>query len=86
MPLSQMQLNLIQIKAEGFAYRQGLPLEGFTVVIPQESQDWGWDFHPDYHEMVNTAEIHTTEGLYVLVINEDYEVINSDYSVHSYDF
>jgi hypothetical protein len=84
MSITSQQLNTLKSVAEAFAL--GNRVHTYDVVIPWESQDLGWDFHPDYHEMVNTVEIHTTEGCFCLVVNEDYEVINSDYSVFSYDF
>lgn len=82
MSLTIQQLDTLKSVAEAFAL--GNKVTNYDVVIPWESEDWGWDFHPDYQELVNTVEIHTTEGLFVLVVTEDYEVINSDYSVFSY--
>ena len=82
MKLTSNQLALLKATAVLFA----LNMEYTEIVIPQESQDWGWQFHPDYQFLVNTVEIHTTEGCHVLVVDENYTVVDSDYSVFSYDF
>lgn len=82
MSLTTSQLDTLKSVAEAFAL--GNKVTNYDVVIPWESEDLGWDFHPDYQELVNTVEIFTAEGSFCLVVNEDYEVINSDYSVFSY--
>lgn len=82
MSLEESQIALLRNEANGFAVNNHL--SDYEFVIPQESQDWGFQFHPDYNEVVTEVEIHTTEGCFALVVNDDYEVINSDYSVFSY--
>jgi hypothetical protein len=82
MSITSQQLNTLKSVAEAFAL--GNKVTNYDVVIPWESQDLGWDFHPDYQELVNTVEIYTAEGCFVLVVTEDYEVINSDWHVFSF--
>lgn len=83
MSLNQTQVVLLENLATSHAKELGLTK--FTVVIPVESLDYGFEFHPDYHEMVNTVEIHTTEGCSVLVVNANYEVIDNDWDGFLYD-
>ena len=84
MSLNETQIGLV--KTVAVRHAKSLGLTQFGIVIPQESLDWGFEFHPDYHEMVTTVEIHTTEGCIVLVVNANYDVVDNDWHVFSYDF
>jgi hypothetical protein len=78
MNIDQMQLDLVKTKAEGFAYAVGFPFGEFEVVIPEESKDWGWNFRPEFNEVLIEAEIHSAEGCTVVYINENYEVVHNE--------
>ncbi len=82
MSLTLLQTGLVKTTAIGFAF--GNKIDYTEIVIPQESQDWGFQFHPDYNEVVTEVEIHTTNGCLAVVVNADYEVVNSDWQVFSY--
>jgi hypothetical protein len=84
MSITSTEAELLRSIAKSFAMNNRM--YNHEVVIPQQSYDWGWDFHPDYHEMVNTVEIHTTKGCCVLVVNDDYKVIDDHFMTFSYDF
>jgi len=75
MSLTLLQTGLVKTKAIGYALHNNI---NYTeVVIPQESQDWGFNFNPAYNEVVTEVEIHTTEGCVVLFVNDNYEVVDS---------
>jgi hypothetical protein len=82
MSLTQFQSGLL--KTTAVRHAKSLGLKDFTVIIPFQSEDWGFEFHPDYHEVVNTVEIFTAEGCMVLVVNDDFVVIDSDWHVFSF--
>lgn len=83
MSLTQFQTGLL--KTTAVRHAKSLGLTDFTVIIPVQSEDWGFEFHPDYHEVVNTVEIFTPDGdCLVLVVNDDFVVIDSHLNVFSF--
>jgi len=83
MSLTTENAFLLKFQGYKFAFEKGID---FTeVVVPQASLDFGFDFHPDQF-LVNTVEVHTTEGCWVVVVDENYEVVDSMLEAFSYDF
>lgn len=78
--------NAALLKFQGYKFAFGKGIDFTEVVVPQASLDWGFDFHPDYQVLVNTVEVFTTEGCWVVVVDEDYEVVDSMFEIFCYDF
>jgi hypothetical protein len=74
MSLNLLQTGLVKTAAIGYAFRKCI--NHTDIVIPQESQDWGFNFHPSYNEVVVEVEIHSPEAINVLFVNENYDIVD----------
>ena len=74
MSLTEPQKAMLRNEANGYAVRKHITVN--EVVIPQESQDWGFSFNPAYNEVVVEVEIHSNDAVNVLFINSDFEIVD----------
>lgn len=72
--LTETQIGLV--KTSAVRHAKSLGLTQFKIVIPEESRDWGFNFHPAYNEVVTEAEIHSGETVIALFIKDNYDIVD----------
>lgn len=73
--LNNRDITRLEVVASRHATTLGVG--SWTVSVPAQSIDWGFEFHPDYNEVVTEVEIYTSEGCVVLFVSNAFSVVDA---------